>query len=84
MLFFVGSLFIGVPAVSADAVNGGNKFCPVSGDKVSGKDFVEHDGKKYGLCCSMCAGKFKRNSAKYLAKMEKQEAQGQGIQESMT
>ena len=84
MLFFVAGLFVWLPSASADAVNAGNKFCPVSGDKVSGKDFVEHAGKKYGLCCAMCSGKFTRTPEKYIAKMEKQEAQGQGVQESMT
>ena len=47
----------------------GNKFCPVSGDKVSGKSFVEYHGKRYGLCCPMCAGKFKKNPEKYIAQL---------------
>lgn len=51
----------------------GNQFCPVSGDQVSGKHFVEHEGKRYGLCCPMCANKFKRNPGKYIAEMNAQE-----------
>ena len=69
-LFFV--LF--APIASFAIMDAGNKFCPVSGDKISGKHFVEYEGKKYSLCCPMCSGKFKRNPAKYLAKMKIQEA----------
>ena len=55
---------------SSGAVDAGNKFCPVSGDKVSGKHFVEYNGKRYGLCCPMCENKFKKNPEKYLAQMK--------------
>lgn len=48
-------------------VDVGNKMCPVSGDKVSGKSFVEHEGKRYGLCCKMCADKFNKNPEKFIA-----------------
>ena len=54
-------------------VDAGNKFCPVSGDKVTGKHFVEYNGKRYGLCCPMCANKFKRDPERYLKKMVSQE-----------
>lgn len=50
------------------AVDAGNALCPVSGDKVSGKDFVEVAGKQYGLCCAMCADKLTKNPDKYLGK----------------
>ncbi len=55
----------GVPEV-------GNKFCPVSGDKVSGKHFVVYKGKQYALCCPMCEKDFKMNPEKYIAKIKKQ------------
>jgi YHS domain-containing protein len=55
-------------------VAAGNKFCPVSGDPVSGKDFVEYNGKSYGLCCPGCAATFLKEPEKYIEKMEKQEA----------
>lgn len=60
----------------------GNKFCPVSGDKVSGTAFVEHNGKRYGLCCPMCAQQFKNDPEKYIEKMNKQEA-GEAPKSSM-
>ena len=56
-----------VPVVYAQVMDAGNATCPVSGDKVSGKDFVEHEGKNYGLCCAMCAGKLTKNPEKYLS-----------------
>ena len=71
------------PAMAAGAAkasamtDAGNKFCPVSGDKVSGKDFLEHEGKRYGLCCAMCTKDFKKNPKKYIAKMEEQEKAGE-------
>lgn len=82
---FSGILFLG-PATPSFAettavvgggekiVDVGNKFCPVSGDKVSGKHFVVYQGKRYGLCCPMCENKFKKNPEKYIAQMKEQEA----------
>lgn len=67
-------------APSSSVVDAGNKFCPVSGDKVSGKDFVEHNGKRYGLCCNMCANKFKKNPEKYLTAMVNQELTGKPVE----
>ena len=77
LLLLIGPLAWSIekaPPASSGVVDAGNKFCPVSGDKVSGKHFVEYNGKKYGLCCPMCANKFKKDPAKYLAKMAAQEA----------
>ena len=72
-------------APETSVVDAGNKFCPVSGDKVSDKaGSVEYQGKRYGLCCAMCGGKFKKNPDKYIAKMmeregkETEKAEGKG------
>ena len=62
------------PTATSGIVEAGNKFCPVSGDKVSGKNFVEYQGKRYGLCCKMCANKFNKDPQKFIAKMAEQEA----------
>ena len=67
-------------SVEQSLVDAGNKFCPVSGDKISGKHFVEYQGKKYGLCCPMCANKFKRNPEKYLTAMVNQELTGKPVE----
>ncbi|MBI1977505.1 MAG: YHS domain-containing protein [Candidatus Omnitrophica bacterium] len=67
-------------SVKQSVADAGNKFCPVSGDKVSGKDFIEHNGKRYGLCCKQCTGKFKKNPEKYLMAMVNQELTGKPVE----
>ncbi len=69
-------------AKSAKAVEVGNKFCPVTGDKVPapgekgtmGDEPVkyEYNGKIYNLCCKMCVKDFKKNPGKYSAIAEKE------------
>lgn len=56
-------------SATAGVTDAGNKMCPVSDEEVTGKHFVEYNGKRYGLCCPMCANKFKRDPEKYLKKM---------------
>ena len=51
-------------------VDAGNKLCPVSGDPVSGTEFVVYQGKRYGLCCPMCEKPFLSDPEKYLSRME--------------
>ena len=52
----------------------GNKFCPVSGEKIPPPDEkgemgeavkYEYNGKIYNLCCPMCIKDFKKNPEKY-------------------
>jgi len=79
-IFFIASfvfpLFLSPILLSAEMgkaqaiVEVGNKMCPVSGDKVSGKNFVEYEGKRYGLCCKMCADKFNKNPEKFIAMLD--------------
>ena len=57
-------------ATQAGVVDVGNKLCPVSGDTVSGKNFVIYEGKRYGLCCPMCEAPFRKNPEKYIAAMQ--------------
>ncbi len=61
------------PAQATDVVEVGNKFCPVSGDKVSGKHFAVYEGKRYSLCCPMCEEKFLKNPHKYMAQVAQKE-----------
>ena len=70
------------PAVSTEAVEVGNKICPVSGDKVPvpGEKGAmgevvkyEYNGKIYNLCCPMCIKDFKKNPEKY-SKIAEEEA----------
>lgn len=60
---------------SKDAVEVGNKTCPVSGDKVPALGEkgtmgdkpvkIEYKGKIYNLCCPMCVKDFKKDPEKY-------------------
>jgi len=56
------------------AVDVGNKICPVMGEKVSGKDYYEYKGKRYGLCCPMCPATFASDPEKYSAIADKEVA----------
>ncbi len=76
----LGMVLMSLPLLAmAAAVDAGNAMCPVSGEKVSGQDFGEHAGKKYGLCCSMCLGKFNKNPEKYTALADKGAASGESM-----
>ena len=71
VLGLVLTCFLSPLAYAMPVTDAGNVTCPVSGDKVSGKDFVEVNGKSYGLCCPMCAAKLKANPGKYLGDASK-------------
>ncbi len=62
--------------VSSNAVNVGNKICPVSGDEAGGKMGpavpIEYQGKIYNLCCSGCVAEFNKNPDKYVKKVEEE------------
>ena len=58
----------------AAIVDVGNKICPVMGEEVSGRDFYEYNGKRYGLCCSMCPEAFAGDPEKYSAIANKEVA----------
>lgn len=57
--------------MSDQSTKAGNAICPVSGDKISGRHSVVHNGKEYNLCCKACVKKFKKNPEKYIAKLAK-------------
>jgi len=59
---------------TAQPVQVGNMICPVEGGPVSGTDFVEYQGKSYGLCCPMCKAKFLADPETYIAKVKDLEA----------
>ena len=73
MPFVASQVFAADERAQSGTVNVGNKMCPVSGDPVSGKDFVEYQGKRYGLCCPMCEKPFLANPEKYLAALAEKE-----------
>ncbi len=73
-------------AVSGEAVNVGNKICPVSGENIKEKTKAtyEYQGKIYNFCCPMCIDEFKKNPEKYIKKIEQEsqaESKGQAAHE---
>jgi YHS domain-containing protein len=64
----VSQVFAAEDTTQAGIVDAGNKMCPVSGEPVSGKNFVVYEGKRYGLCCPMCKKTFLSNPVQYVAK----------------
>ncbi len=61
--------FAQMPAdAKAAMVQVDNKICPVSGEKVGEMGdavSIEHNGKMYHLCCTMCKKDFKANPDKF-------------------
>lgn len=57
-----------------EAVNVGNKICPVTGEKVDEKTKAtfEYKGKIYNFCCSACIDDFKKDPDKYIKKVEEE------------
>jgi YHS domain-containing protein len=69
----------GGQTVSDKAVNAGNQFCPVSGEKISDADgsgmapaTYEYEGKIYNFCCTSCIEDFKKEPEKYIKKVEEE------------
>lgn len=62
------------PGTSQEAVNVGNKICPVSGEKINDKTKAtyEYEGKIYNFCCTMCIDEFKKDPQKYIKKVEEE------------
>jgi len=59
---------------SKEAVNVGNKICPVSGEKINEKfkATYEYKGKIYNFCCAMCIDAFRNDPEKYIKKVEEE------------
>lgn len=57
-----------------EAINVGNKICPVSGEKINEKlkATFEYEGKVYNFCCAMCINDFKKDPQKYIKKVEEE------------
>lgn len=67
MPFGMPQIFAAEKTSQEGIVDVGNKMCPVMGGPVSGENFVVYQGKRYGLCCSMCEKTFRNDPAKYAA-----------------
>ncbi|MBU1862620.1 MAG: YHS domain-containing protein [Candidatus Omnitrophica bacterium] len=60
--------------MGSEAVNIGNKICPVSGEKINQdlKATYEYEGKIYNFCCAACIDEFKNDPEKYIKKVEEE------------
>lgn len=60
--------------MGSEAVNIGNKICPVSGEKINQdlKASYEYKGKIYNFCCAACIDEFKKDPEKYIKKVEEE------------
>ena len=45
--------------------------CPVMGGEVNSHIYADADGKRVYFCCKSCQAEFKKDPAKYIAKLEK-------------
>lgn len=66
------SLMTVASVFAADVIAVNNKICPVSGQEIKDKPdmkpvMVEHNGKSYRICCSMCKKDFTSDPEKYSA-----------------
>ncbi|HEX2748243.1 MAG TPA: hypothetical protein VHM91_09625 [Verrucomicrobiales bacterium] len=66
------------PAAAAEAAGKTKPYplntCIVSGNKLGSMGTVQslvHEGQEIKFCCKPCVGKFKKDPAKYLAKLKK-------------
>jgi YHS domain-containing protein len=51
--------------------------CPVTGDPINKKLYVDYKGKRIYVCCESCIGRVKKNPEKYIKKLE---AMGQSVE----
>lgn len=47
-------------------------MCPVSDEEIDISFFVDHEGKRFYVCCKYCLQKAKRDPGKFIREMEKQ------------
>ena len=51
-------------------IPGNQSTCPVTGEKVNKKLYVDHDGYRIYFCCTGCVEAFKKNPGKWLKKLK--------------
>lgn len=48
------------------------KLCPVTGDPIDPKIYIDYQGRRVYFCCEMCPATFKKDPEKYLKKLDEQ------------
>jgi YHS domain-containing protein len=62
------------PDAKKEAAKPINKICPVEKGEVDPDVTIQYEGKTIGFCCSGCDAEFKKDPAKYMAIIAKEEA----------
>jgi YHS domain-containing protein len=57
-------------AAAAPAAGQAQTVCPVLGNKIDKKVYVDYQGQRVYFCCTGCVEPFKKNPAQYLKKLE--------------
>lgn len=57
---------------TSDEMGKHQTLCPVTGEEIDRKMFVDHEGKRAYFCCESCKAEFKKDPAKYLKKLHSQ------------
>ncbi|HNW29929.1 MAG TPA: YHS domain-containing protein [Spirochaetota bacterium] len=63
------SLIITGVIVEAKKTGKAQTICPVMGDPINKKFFVDYKGYRVYFCCSSCPEEFKKNPEKYMKKL---------------
>ncbi len=67
-----GLFFAALPAdraVAAPKTVKAQTICPVMGDPINKKYFVDYKGSRIYFCCAACPDEFKKNPEKYMKKL---------------
>ena len=64
----------GMASDSMEEMGVNNKICPIEGNPIKEGEAVkvEHNGKIYNLCCSMCVKKFNEDPEKAISSLPKE------------
>jgi YHS domain-containing protein len=81
ILVILAALFLGSSFLVWAVEDVGNKFCPVSGEKIEpGEDVkYEYEGKIYHFCCPACIEAFRKEPQNYIKKIEEGKAEAKDV-----
>ena len=66
---FAGDAAVGAAPATTNVVKQ-QTICPVMGNEVNKKLFVDYQGKRVYVCCRGCLGDVKKDPAKYVKQLE--------------
>jgi YHS domain-containing protein len=73
IIVLTASLFMtAIPAeraMAAQKITKVQSICPVMGDPIDKKYFIDYKGKRIYFCCASCPDEFKKNPEKYMKKL---------------